>query len=378
MKTLKKIFLFAFIGTLFVTCKKELPAPTVQNQPVFSFAGTINGNNVNWQAGVNNYYMYSNYTQNTSGVYSFNGTLQSTSTAANSIQILINDYKASSVNASAVIDSSLVPAYYSYNIPGGNSTKYSVVYIPVLGTGVPSTYAWTFGDGAVSNTANPTHVYNHPGDYRTSLTVKFDSGCTTTDSNIFKMGTPDASTHITAINVSNAGGPVTNMKFSPLYTGTVKKCLWEFGDGHDTTINNADSVIHQYTNQGMYLVTLIVTDVNGNVSVYNENIVTVGYTTDCDVNYGTVISPATNPLSLSNITINYTDGGGNVYTSNSTSQGSGSSFQVLSVSPYQNNSSGNSTKMLKVSFTCDVFNSSANPSIIAISGTAIIAVAYPQ
>jgi glucose/arabinose dehydrogenase len=37
--------------------------------------------------------------------------------------------------------------------------------------GLPITYLWTFGDGATSNVANPTHVYSQLGPYTARLTV---------------------------------------------------------------------------------------------------------------------------------------------------------------------------------------------------------------
>ena len=38
------------------------------------------------------------------------------------------------------------------------------------------TYAWTFGDGATSSVANPTHTFDTPGDYVTQLVVRDSSG----------------------------------------------------------------------------------------------------------------------------------------------------------------------------------------------------------
>src|ERR1700733_11872167 len=99
MKSFRKIVLLTFIIAAFITCKKEqLPPSTVEGQPVFSFNGTIGSNSLSLKAGVNNYYMYSTYTQN-SGVYSFTGTLKNTASNLNSIQIIINDDAISGTNS---------------------------------------------------------------------------------------------------------------------------------------------------------------------------------------------------------------------------------------------------------------------------------------
>lgn len=40
----------------------------------------------------------------------------------------------------------------------------------------PLRYAWDFGDGSTSTSANPTHTYTRPGNYTASLTVSNDHG----------------------------------------------------------------------------------------------------------------------------------------------------------------------------------------------------------
>jgi len=372
MKMLRKIVLFGFISSLIIACKKEAIPPTaVVGQPVFYFNGTVNGSNVSLQAGINNYYMYSSYTQDTVGVYNFTGNLQSVSTNKNSIQITINDYKVLAPNTPAVIDTSLVPACYSYNMPGGNTTDYSVAFAPIIDSGVPSApYIWTFGDGVISNAGTPTHIYTHPGDYNTSFDVQFIAGCNTNISNVVKMGTPDATINIRAIVVTNAGGGA--LAFIAAFTGPAKSFLWNFGDG-TRTITASSIATHTYANPGMYLLSLTITDNNNYTTTFNEYIVTALYTTECVANYGTIITPLANPFSLSNVTINYTDVNGNVYTSNNASQPSTSTFQVLSVASYKNNLNNQTTKELKVQFNCMLYNGSNS---IPASGIAVIAVAY--
>ncbi|HIH27784.1 MAG TPA: PKD domain-containing protein [Methanoregulaceae archaeon] len=45
--------------------------------------------------------------------------------------------------------------------------------------GNPTSYLWTFGDGATSTAANPVHTYLDPGFYRVSLQVSNDGGTST-------------------------------------------------------------------------------------------------------------------------------------------------------------------------------------------------------
>ncbi len=215
----KNSLLLALVCFLFVTCKKEQLQPNnTVNQPVFMFTGNINFAQVSYRAGVNNYYMNSSYAQDANNVYNFMGTLQSTASLKNSIQFVINDYKVSGKGASAVIDSSLVPALYSIEKPGGTVSRYSTSFIPVM-VGMPVSYLWNFGDGSTSSSNSPTHIYAHPGNYHTSLSVNLSSCGNMVDSNIYKMGTPDANTYISLLTVNHdAGDPPLEMTlFCVLY-----------------------------------------------------------------------------------------------------------------------------------------------------------------
>src|SRR5580692_6816071 len=139
MKTFRKIVHTALLSVLLITCKKEeTPPNAVLGQPVFSFNGTINSQNVSLEAGVNNYYMYSSFAQDSvasdSVVYSFIGNLQSTATNKNSIQISIDDYKISVKNTSVArhIDTSFSRLTYYYYKPDNDTTGYNVTFTPKI------------------------------------------------------------------------------------------------------------------------------------------------------------------------------------------------------------------------------------------------------
>jgi hypothetical protein len=132
-----------------------------------------------------------------------------------------------------------------------------------------------------------------------------------------------------------------------------------------------DTIAHNYT------VTLIVLDSLKDTIVYNYNLIDT-ISTACRMDYS-ISAPKVvpNPYSLSNVTINYVDGNGNHYTSDNLSQSNTSTFQITSVSNYQNNINNNPTKMLKVTFNCLLFPVISGPPILqAMNCTAIIAVAY--
>lgn len=396
MKTFKKIILFVFIGAAFATCKKEeLPQSSTIGQPVFSFNGTIDGASKNWQAGVNNYYMYSSFSQNSSGVYAFTGRLQSTSTANNSIQISINDYKVSASNASVAghIDSSFSQPLYNYSIPGGISdTTYSITFTPRIYAGTPLSYLYNFGDGTTSNAVSPTHIYKASGTYNTSLTINFSTGPVTMSNPITIY---PAQPQLWVDSLVSKIGTITGDSVNFGFKATIKNGIspytysWNFGDGGIlTSPSNTDTITvpHTYSyfdtigiiRAMVYPVSLKITDAAGSSESYNYKV----WDTNSVYSGGGLIDYKMTPptrtiitdtLFLSDVTINYTDGSGTLYTSNNTAQPKSSSFQITSVSNYQNNLNNYPTKMLTVTFNCMLYNGGNS---IPASGTAVIAAAY--
>jgi len=394
MRTFKKIVLLAFISALFTTCKKEqLPPNSIIGQPLFSFTGTIGGNNnVSWQAGVNNYYMYSTYSQDSvTGVYSFIGTLQPANSLNNSIQIIINDYRVSIRNASispAHIDTSLSQPVYFYNkgVPTVDSS-YSITFTPHVYHGNPISYTYTFGDhtaNLVMTSGTPvTHTYTSLENYVTNLTVDFSSPCgNMTMSNPFNLNRSSPliiDSVYDSLNTKVGNNVPIVLKTNVSGGSPPYSFKWYFGDGDSATSTTPSSPPHNYLDslqsQNTYSATLVVTDHISNTAVYNYIVQDSGVS--CRFDYSTsspTLNYKTNSNFLSDITIIYTNGSGVQYTSKSPIQSGSSTFQINSVSSYQNNNNNYPTIMLKVTFSCLVYPKSG--SAINVTGTATIAVAY--
>lgn len=138
------------------------------------------------------------------------------------------------------------------------------------GTADTLTYTWDFGDGTpvVSGLLNPTHVYGEadatPDIYTVTLTVRDDDGAEVVDDLVVTVHN--------AAPIVNAGtnqsiGENTDVFFSGTYSdsgGVADQpyvILWDFGDGQ--TASGTLSPVHRYADNGMYTVTLSVTDKDG-------------------------------------------------------------------------------------------------------------------
>jgi PKD repeat protein len=128
--------------------------------------------------------------------------------------------------------------------------------------GAPLTYAWTFGDGGTSTSANPSHTYITPGSYSARLTVS--DGVKSTQSSAVAIsvgaatnqppiasasGTPTSGPAPLAVGFSSAGS--SDPEGAPL------SYAWTFGDGGTST---AASPSHTYASPGSYNARLTVSD----------------------------------------------------------------------------------------------------------------------
>jgi PKD repeat protein len=124
-----------------------------------------------------------------------------------------------------------------------------------------TSWFWSFGDGKNSTQQNPTHVYSHDGSYTVSLTVVGDNmTLTETKPNYITVNdsTPNADFYGTPL----FGAPPLTVQFYDLstsYDGITSR-LWNFGDNATSTEKNPN---HPYTNEGIYTVSLKVTEADG-------------------------------------------------------------------------------------------------------------------
>ena len=126
---------------------------------------------------------------------------------------------------------------------------------------VPIRYAWTFGDGGTSTSANPSRTYAAPGTYTVSLTTTDVWGRFSTVTHDVTMTEPAGNQGPVATFVATC----TALACAMNSTGTVdpeghtiKGYSWNWGDG--TALSTGASPSHTYAVPGMYTITLTVTD----------------------------------------------------------------------------------------------------------------------
>ena len=117
-----------------------------------------------------------------------------------------------------------------------------------------TSWNWDFGDGSTSTSQNPQHIFNTLPANDVTLSITDGNGCTgdTTIQNIQILNADLAASD--TIVCTNA---IINFTSNSSMASSWK---WNFGDGNFSNLENPS---HQYSNPGMYDVSLIITDGQG-------------------------------------------------------------------------------------------------------------------
>jgi PKD repeat protein len=151
--------------------------------------------------------------------------------------------------------------------PGG-----SVVFTD-YSTGEPTEWAWDFGDGNTSTEQNPEHIYSAVGNYSVTLTVTNAEGTDSQTKSDYIIVSEDNIPPVASFSSSTVNAKVdevVNFTDESLYAPVVWS--WYFGDGSTSTEQNPS---HIYKKQGVYEVSLKVSNDEGSNSQTKTNYITI-------------------------------------------------------------------------------------------------------
>src|SRR5512136_33636 len=150
-------------------------------------------------------------------------------------------------------------------------------------TGNPVSWAWKFGDGSTSSEENPVHVYQNEGTYDVTLTVTNAYGTDTeTKTGAGENCIAGVTGYIVVGRVPVAdfsatptsGSAPLAVAFTDKSTGASPRTYsWSFGDGGTSTDTNPT---HTYAANGVYSVTLTVTNPFGTDTATKSEYISVG------------------------------------------------------------------------------------------------------
>ena len=193
-----------------------------------------------------------NYTFATDGTYNVTLTVTDNDGATNTttVQVVVDPIP----NQLPTAVAAAVPSTVRQGLPVAFSSAGS---IDPDGTIVG--FAWDFGDGGTSTSANPSHTFALASTYIVQLTVTDNAGGTASTT---VQVVVNANQNPTAVA---SGAPLTGEE--PLTVvfdgsgvdtdGTIAGYAWNFGDGNTST---AEDPSHTYATPGTYTASLVVTD----------------------------------------------------------------------------------------------------------------------
>lgn len=140
--------------------------------------------------------------------------------------------------------------------------------------GVPTSWAWNFGDGTTSEIQNPSHTYTEAGTYTVSLQVANECGedLKEAENNITVShdGPPSIDAAFT-LNITEGCSPSVVSFFDASTRDPngppIISWLWNFGDGKTSTEQDPN---HEYTWPGAYTVRLIIQNALGETDMYER------------------------------------------------------------------------------------------------------------
>jgi len=250
--------------TLNVTFK---PAPTVD----FSFTTACAGNNTSFQdlstttdGSVSNWMWQfgdsdSSIAQNPIHNYPGSGTYNATLIAGGSNGCYDTLQKVITVNPRPV-------ANFDFGTPC-EDVSLQIIDKSFISSGSVVSWSYDLSGGNTSTDQNPMTTFSDPIGYPVTLTVTSDLGCTDDTTKIITVNpSPNADFTMNP----NPALALENVNYTDQSTGnTISGWFWSFGDGEG---DNAQNTVHNYSDGGVYNVSLVVTDINGCTDSTSTNI----------------------------------------------------------------------------------------------------------
>jgi PKD repeat protein len=163
-------------------------------------------------------------------IYENEGTYTLTLTVADSTGETATDTAEINILSS---DAFIVEIEAPSNEKPGNTIQFKC---SIIGGLEPYSYNWNFGDDTISDTENPTHVYENPGVYTVTLTVTDSLGTTTKDT--LEINIEESDGTLTIGDITGGLGIKANIK-----TGDTQ-VSWSINiDGPAFMAGNANGVI---------------------------------------------------------------------------------------------------------------------------------------
>ena len=154
---------------------------------------------------------------------------------------------------------SITSASYGSGLEG-DAIPFSVAWTDP-GSADTHTISWNFGDSTTGTGASVTHVYVDDGPWTVTVTVTDDDGGSDTDTGSATVGNADPAIVTLSVPDGDEGATLPfEVTWSDPGSGDTHTVSWNFGD---SSASGGASPTHAYADEGVYTVTVTVTDDDG-------------------------------------------------------------------------------------------------------------------
>ncbi len=401
--SIHKLTLLLLLLSFWTACRKvELPPP-VEESPVFAISADLDGRPFLLEAGIEEYYLFTEYREDNQGFLSFVGrwekTSDCTSDCLESLEVEIRNTAINSGPLPFNVEQALALGtrdFFRDSI--GVVTDTSLLGFEVLfenrsNSNIPLSYQWDFGDSSQASEFTPAPQFyppsflNNPPVVTLSVTNAINTPFI--DCNL-------ATTRVLSFDSLNANTECrVEIDFQVIDSTVVELCAEAqgippfsyFWVGVDTSINSDQCItISIFDSTSIEVMVtdasgcLITNSIVGQFDTSSPNEPLVLCTTNFDYTSTQIDSVSVrlivDSLRLGQVTLRYTDPTGDVYSTEGLSVSDQGQFEILESSDYQDNENGEATRLLKVRF--DAILANGDGQLLRLeNAVATMAVAYP-
>ncbi|MEL6251170.1 MAG: PKD domain-containing protein [Bacteroidota bacterium] len=327
---------------------EETPLPEeMMGEVVFFAKGSTSIEELDIEAGINDYYMSSSHALNNRDVLVYRAEFQRPSCfdCGEVLRIEINNNEALADGESPDVEEALKTGTYEYSNIRDVSDIYIVDFTSENSSGsTVDSSQWDFGDGSVSMNEDPRHEYVNPMDINPEVCLRTvdANGCVSLICNQVILDSASCNVDFDYDWDPNTGF----VNFFDQSEGQYPlRHRWDFGDGFGASLGNP---AYFFGRTGDYTVCLTVTDATGCKRTLCKNIGTDP--SSCNSNFSYEINQISGPTSpqYNRVMIQWTDKNGKVFRSDKNDQRSLSRFEILESEAYDKNERGENTRKLLI------------------------------
>lgn len=372
MRRVNKIALGGMLLLGLASCQTD-PLPEVEiGNVVFSFEGTIDGENVSLVAGEAGVYQEIALSQTEDGLYEFSGILgqKECEDCPEQLSITLRDLKLSDIGDVLPVAEAPQPGQYDYYYNEANEESVEVAFSLDAGLS-PAQLSWDFGDGNTANIFAPTHVYTDTvlETVTVCLQTSDGNGCVTSICNVIDL--KDTTCRAAFQYEIDPSAQFVTFKDKSVGSRPLKY-IWSFGDGYTATLGNPG---YYYSQSGRYDACLEIEDDNGCKSQICKEISPDLSTCTAGYSYQVTRIESGTPLQEGTVSLSWVDENQARFLSASVVQTVESSFSITSAERYPEDQNGMAAWKITFSLRKELSDEEGNRKVI--EGKGIMAVGFP-